>query len=423
MEILKNFSFKKLFYNKRFALAFSLVFAFIFWLVIAIEQNPERERTFNNIPITVNSQGSAMESLGINIIDDISDKKVSVTVHGPNYIVGALKSDDIIVTASVSNVTGPGTYDLKLSAHQNGSEDGYKFVSVSPSNLKVTCDYVDTKEFTVTAKADGVSVVVDSNLVREDPIISDAENSVITVKGPRSIMQKIDSVVAVAQDKETLEATKMFDAKIELFDADGNKIDKANLSLSLENVSIMVPISKKAELSIVPTFKNSTNQDIQNVLRYNLSVNKVTVIGPPATIESMTEVSLEAIDLRELTKTNSSFMRKIVLPDGVKLQDNIDSVTVDVITYSLEEKTFNISNIKFENLSEDLQITNYSTVKNVKICGPSADVRKIYSSDLVAVTDLSEKSAGEYIVEVRITSDKYPNVWQVGSYTVSVTIK
>lgn len=423
MEILKNFSFKKLFYNKRFALAFSLVFAFIFWLVIAIEQNPERDRTFNNVPITVNSQGSAMESLGINIIDDISDKKVSVTVYGPNYIVSALRPDDIIVTASVSNVTGPGTYDLKLSAHQNGNEDGYRFVSVSPSNLKVYCDFVDTKEFPVTAKADGVSVAVDSNLLREDPIISDAENSVITIKGPRSVMNKISSVVAVAQEKEALEATKMFDANIELFDEEGNKIDKTNLSLSLETVSIMVPISKKAELNIVPTFKNSTNQDIQNVLRYNLSVNKVTVIGPPATIESMTEVQLEAIDLRELTRTNNSFMRKLVLPDGVKLQDNIDSVTVDVITSSLEEKTLNISNIKFENLSEDLNITDYSTIKNVKICGPSADVRRIYASDLVAVTDLAEKPAGEYIVEVKIISDKYPNVWQIGSYTVSVTIK
>ena len=68
MEFLKKFSFKKLFYNKRFALTFSVVFAFIFWLVIAIEQNPERERTFNNIPITINAQGSSMESLELTLL-------------------------------------------------------------------------------------------------------------------------------------------------------------------------------------------------------------------------------------------------------------------------------------------------------------------------------------------------------------------
>ena len=423
MKNIKSFSIKKLFYNKRFALTFSLIFAFVFWLIIAIEQNPERERTFNKIPVTINTQGSAMESLGIDIINDISDKNVSVTVFGPNYIVSSLKSEDIIVTASVADVINPGTYELKLSAHQNGNEDGYSFVSVSPSTIRVTCDYVDTKEFTVSAKADGVSASVSSNLIKEEPLISDAENSTITIKGPRTVIQKISSVVAVAYDKATLEATKKFDAEIELFDDDGNKIDKSNLSLSVEKASIIVPISKKAVLKVVPVFKNLPNQTIKDVLKYDLSVAEVTVIGPPATIESMKEVSLETIDLREVSTSNNNFTKKLVLPDGVKLQDNIDSVSVKVKTQEFDEKTVNVSNIKFDNLSSGLTVSNYSTIKNVKVCGKSQEIKKLYASDLIAVADLSEKKAGEYIIEVKIKSDKYPDIWQIGSYTVSVTIK
>ena len=423
MKNIKSFSFKKLFYNKRFALTFSLIFAFVFWLIIAIEQNPERERTFNKIPVTINTQGSAMESLGIDIINDVSDKNVSVTVFGPNYIVSSLKSEDIIVTASVSDVVTPGTYELKLSAHQNGNEDGYSFVSVSPSTIRVTCDYVDTKEFTVSAKADGVSASISSNLVKEEPLISDAENATVTIKGPRTVIQKISSVVAVSHDKATLEATKKFDAEIELFDENGNEIDKSNLSLSIEKVSIMVPISKKAVLKVVPVFKNLTNQTTKDVLKYDLSVSEVTVIGPPATIESMKEVSLEDIDIREISTTNNSFTKKLILPDGVKLQDNVESVSVKIKTDDLIEKSFSVSNIKYENLSSNLTVPKNSTIKNVKICGKKDEIKKLVSSDLVAIADLSEKKAGEYIVEVKIKSDKYPNIWQVGSYTVSVTIK
>jgi len=423
MKIDKTLSIRNLFYKKRFVLVFSLIFAFVFWLIISIEQNPEREKTFNNIPITINTHGSAMESLGINIINDISDKNASVTVFGPNYVVSSLNAEDIIITASVAEVTSPGTYDLKLTPHQNGSEDGYSFSSISPSTIRVTFDYVDTKEFNVAARADGVSVSVDTNLVREDPLISDAANSTIIVKGPRSLVQKIDSVVAVADDKVALDATQKFDAEIQLLDSEGNQIDKSNLTLSAENVSIMVPISKKVELNVVPVFQNLTNEGVLDILSYDLSVDTVTVIGPPATIESMSQVSLEAIDIRELTSTNNIFTRKPILPDGVKLQDNIESVTVKVKTNSFSEKTFNVSNIQFDNLSGDAKVSNYSSIKNVKICGRSSDIRKISSSSLVAVADLSGKTAGEYIVDVKIKSDKYPNIWQIGSHTVSVTIK
>ena len=423
MKFHRNFSFKKLFYNKRFVLAFSLIFAFVFWLIISIEQNPERSRTFNNIPVTVNTQGSAMESLGINIINDISDKNVSVTVYGPNYVVSSLNSDDIVITASVADVTTPGTYDLKLVAHQNGAENGYTFSNISPSSIRVTFDYVDTKEFSVTSKADGVSVSVDSNLVREDPLISDAENSTITVKGPRSLVQKIDSVVAVTDEKVALDATTKFDAEIQLLDVSGNKIDKTNITLSTETVSIMVPISKKAVLNVVPSFQNLTDEGILDILDYNLSVEKVTVIGPPATIESMSQVSLEAIDIREVTSQNNTFTKKLILPDGVKLQDNIESVSVKVKTSAFTQKTLTVSNIEFENLSENVKISDYSSIKNVKICGRASDIKKITSSNLVAVADLSGKTAGEYIVDVKIMSDKYPYIWQIGTYTVSVTIK
>ncbi|MBO7519736.1 MAG: hypothetical protein J6T73_03060, partial [Clostridia bacterium] len=67
--------------------------------------------------------------------------------------------------------------------------------------------------------------------------------------------------------------------------------------------------------------------------------------------------------------------------------------------------------------------TSDKYIKNVKICGPKADIADITASDLYAVADLSEKSAGSYTVDVLIKSDKYKRIWQVGSYSVAVNIK
>ena len=106
----------------------------------------------------------------------------------------------------------------------------YNIVSITPSTVNLYFDYVDTKEFTITAKADGAAAT--EGLVAETPVVSGTENDTITIKGPRTVMNKIDSVVAYAAVNKTLSESATYDAEIQLFDEDGNAIDKTNLTLS-----------------------------------------------------------------------------------------------------------------------------------------------------------------------------------------------
>lgn len=86
------------------------------------------------------------------------------------------------------------------------------------------------------------------------------------------------------------------------------------------------------------------------------------------------------------------------------------------------ETTLDIKNIRCTGLDDSLKAKTDSKIRNVKICGPKDVIENIKTSDLYAVIDLTDKSAGDHTVEVTVKSDVYKNIWQVGTYSTSVTL-
>ena len=52
IKIPGKLSLRNLLYNKRFTIPFSVITAFCLWLVIMINQNPDVDRTFTDVPVT-----------------------------------------------------------------------------------------------------------------------------------------------------------------------------------------------------------------------------------------------------------------------------------------------------------------------------------------------------------------------------------
>ena len=422
MKFFSKLNIRKIFNNKKIAISFSIIVAFVFWLSISINETPEREQTFSNLKINVSREGTVLETLGIDVVDDISLKTASVTVHGPNYIVSSLKNEDIIVHADISDITTPGEYTVNLVASRNSTSSGYSFINVNPSSITLEFDYIDTKEFTVVPVVNGVSAV--DGLIAESAIVNNSDDATLVIKGPRTEVDKIHSVMAIAEANKTLSSTTSFDAELKLFDENGVEIDKKPFNISRDSIKISVPISKKNTFSIKPTFNNVSNQNLVSNISYSLSLSSASVIGPPETIESMKHIELSPIDITKVTVGNNVFEVKPILPDGVKLLDGIETVKITFNVSGYKEKTINISNFEIKNKPQGIKdVSTPGLVKNVKICGPAGVIDSISAEDFVAYIDLSGKSAGEHTITFSISSVKYPGVWQVGSYSVNVVLK
>ena len=416
-----KFSLKKLLYNKRVTIPLSIITAFVFWLVIMISQNPDIDRTFTDISVNINLENTFVSENGMEIIGDISSQKFTVTVKGPSYVVSALQSGDFYVYASAAAINAPGEYQLEVSGGKNTAVSDYEFISISPATVDVHFDYVDTKEFTVKARAEGASAI--EGLIAETAVVSGTESDTITIKGPRTVINEIATVEAYASVNETLSESTTYDAEIRLFNEAGEAIDMANLTLSENAVKVTVPISKSITVPVVADFTNLPDGFQKSSIGYTVDHQTVTVIGRPEAIDKITQVTLSAIDITSVSLSSNKFDVSPKLPDGVRLLDAIEHFTVTVDTSNYVEKTFTVSTLRFKKLSSGLSATSDTAIKNVKICGPKNDISKLKDDMLYALVDLSDKAAGEHTVTVTIGSDSYNNIWQVGSYSTTVKIK
>ncbi len=410
----------RLFSHRKFTIPFSIFAAVMFWLVVTISQNPQREATISKLPVSIATANTVVEQLGLDVIGNI-DTEVSVVISGPTYIVSSVSATDISVTANMSEVNAAGTYEIPLVANKVGAKTGYNVVSIIPEKISLTFDYISETQFTVEAVANGASAV--KGLIADTPVVTNSEDSLITVRGPRSYIEQIAHIRAVADVNDVLSQTTSYDAEIIILDENGKELDNELFTLSTTDVKISVPIYKQKSVKLVPTFTNAPAGFETSHIPYTINYQKIDVKGTPETIDALTEIKLAPIDFYEISKDNNSFDVALSLPNGIKPIDNIESVTVKINTDNYIQRTFNITDCRAVNLEKGVKVDDIASVRNVKVFGPEAVVRNLLASDLYVEVDLKGKAAGQYTVSVVVKSAKSDKIWQVGEYTTVVVIK
>lgn len=421
MKFNKEFSLRKILDNKKVVMALSIVVAFVFWLLIVTGETPIIDKTITGIPLTFDTEGTVAGELGLDEISGITDKTVSVKLSGPSYILNQLKDNDIIITASLSEVTKPGEYQLSLSANKKSFGSEYSVISITPSTVTAKFDYIDTKQFTIIPKITGVSAV--AGLEKGEPVVAEIGTDTITIKGARTEIQKISSVVALAATNEVLSETKSYDGTIILYDENGNELNRDNYTINASNVKISQPILKSKTVPIKATFNNVPSAYAETPLSHTLSINEVSIAGPAETIDAISVIELQPIDFYEISKNKNSFDVQLILPNGVKTVDKIESVNVKIKTNNLAEKSFTVSNIFATGNPNNFNVALKNSIKNVKLCGLSNEIYSLKALDLYAEVNLTDRNQGDYIVTVVIKSNKYGHIWQVGTYEATIKVE
>ena len=421
MNFLKEFSLKKMFLKKRFTIAFSVVLAFFIWIVITVQQKPVISRTFSDLSVNINLENTFVSENNMNIIGDISKQRFTVVITGPTSLVSALTADQIGIYASAGEVDAPGKYSLKVSPTSTTVSAEYDITSISPPTIDVEFDYVDTMEFTITPVAEGVTAA--DGLIAGSGIVGGTESDTVTITGPRTIVGKIKTVSAIAKVNKTLDNTETFDAELVLLDENNKKLSKEFITMSTSNVKLTVPISKKKTVPISVSYANAPSGFDEKSLSVSYNYPSVNIIGSPDKVDKTSQITLSQIDLSTLALGKKSFDLSLKLPEGVRLLDTVEYITVTVNASDYIEKSMNVNSVKYIGLSSGLSTGSLSAIKNVKVCGPASVVNKITADDISAEVDLTDKKAGQHTVAVKFKLGKYKNVWISGQYNTTVNIK
>ncbi len=424
MKIFENFSFRKLLFNKKIAVLLSVVVAFVFWLIIVIDQNPEREQTFSNLQIDISTEGTVWGDQGLEIVDKIT-QKASVTVFGPNYIVSSLKSDDIKISADLSSVNGAGNYTIGLTAVRNSDKTGYSFINVTPSSINVQLDYFDQKDFTVSPKVEGYQRV--EGFVYDDAVVANSNEELISVRGPRSVVSKITSVLAYAFTDKKFDTTTTFDGALKFLDSDGREIDTSKLELKSKFIQISVPVSKTKTIKFKPSYINAPNSDVLTTLNscYTADINTFTIAGPPEVIDSINNIEFTPIDVIKISSKNSktSFEVKPILPNGVRIIDGFETATVTYNMSAFSVKKVRIDRFDDEKTLADGLTATYSDEIFVEVCGKKSVLNSLAAKDYFLSVDLSNATKGESLVKATVKNSKNAAIWQTSACEIKVIIK
>lgn len=414
-------SFRKLLYNRKVTIPFSIIMAFIMWLSITMGQQTTMERTFSVNKLSVNLANTAVKENGMSVIGDISHYNFSVKVKGSSSAVSKLNSDDIKLYVSAAEVDSPGDALLTVYASHNSS-DAYEVVEINPSQITINFDYVDTKTFEIVPQTDGITVT-EADLVKGTEAIGGLESNTIEITGPRSILSRIEKVAAVVKENKDIKSKETFDAQIYVYDIDMQELPKENLVMSINNVKVTVPVYKQKTVPVKVAFSNLPDGFDLGSLEYELDHNEVLIEGIPEDVEKVEEITLMPIDIRTLSRNSNNFSILPKLPDGIRISDDIESFEVTFDTDYYSEKTISVDTMKYEGKPSNLKVTAANNISKVKICAPRNVINRINSNNTYAKIDLTDKKAGKYIVSVSICFKDYDNVWAVGNYQTTITLK
>lgn len=424
---MKNrFSLSRLLHNERLVFVISLVAAIVVWALVSFGPGNINERQIV-VPVTVDLTNTIAGYNDLRVIGE-NTFSVTVTVEGPRSVVFNLDSSDIVVKPSLSDVQGPGQAELLLTASKAGNASDYSITSIYPPTVTVNCDYWIAQDFPLTTDLSAISVA-DSNQQLGDVVVDNAAvpNGVVRIEGPRSVISRIDAVVAKVETATTISKTERFSAKlvaIEKDDTDSQNDKEVDLTdcqfltPAAGTVDITVPVWVQKKVEFVYQLVN-VPQGLADKNLVTLSMPSITLVGEAEELDSVAEsiADLGIIDFDHLEPENSEFTISLNIPTSVQaLGDTSVTVTLDIDRYDTKQVSFTVNGIEdvtVKNLPADKTLTlQEQKITNIVLCGDARLLNRITEKDLVIELDAAGNTGnGSVRYGVKVLVPEYPTVW------------
>ncbi len=420
-----HFSLLKLFSNNKAAFVFSALMAVLIWVLVAIFFSPVEQRTIDNVPVVINFQNSIPEKLGLQVFGQ-SEFKVSVTVSGKRYVVSptALTADDIVVTANTNYVDSAGKNILQLELAPKDAGADFEITGCSEDSVEVFFDHLLEKEYTVTPDITTDGDIVTDGFIQGDTVLS---SELVTVSGPATEIEKIESIIAKVKIDAPLDKTSTFDSSAIPINEYGGTLRYLTVNDGYDVVTVTIPVLKAATLKTSVLFKNTPSYFADNPVSYVCNPDKLDVAMAADLLENAASVSVGSIDFSQINTGDNRFKFKSDAIANAKVMDNTTEISVSFAIPDFEKKTFSmpVDNITFKNADDD---TNTASVDSggltVTVIGLPDEIETLKGEDIFASIDVSkldaDKTAQKATADITVSNTK--SCWAYGTYTVDVSL-
>ncbi|MGN1147939.1 MAG: YbbR-like domain-containing protein [Lachnospiraceae bacterium] len=421
---------KKILFNNWALKLFSLVAAFLLWLLVVQIDNPEAEKAFYNIPVKLVNTEVLTDNGKVYEILDKTDTVRTVSVTAPKSIRDELSDGDIVAEADFSKLTAVNTVEITF--YSLRYNDRISEISGSNEILKLNIEEKKTKRLVLTVETTGE--VEDGYMISG---VSSDQNR-IEIAGPASVVSQIVSAGVKVDVTDSSSDISTY-ANVILYDADGKEVSSERLTMNVSSVRVQVKILDTKTVPVIYTVMGEPASGYLFTGEITRIPESVTIAGTTAVLDRISEIAIpeEVLDITEQTEdyvTNINIAD--YLPDDVILADKSFGGKASVTVHIEPEASRNLNiapgNIQISNVPAGytVELDSEQTSYILGIKGLKAEIDQISAATLIGHIDMKAYmedenqdtlSPGTHDVEVEFTLSENITIVQPLKVHIKIT--
>lgn len=293
----------------------SLVIAIALWIYVVQVQNPEREKTFKNVPV-VFTQKTLLENKDLIVLND-KDRTVDITLKGSMKNIVNIESTDVAVVADLSTIEEKGTHTVNTSVLL--PYGNLEVVKKHPSSVSVEVDTLISKTFDIQVAATGTPK---AEFVPGEMLANPKE---VKVTGAKTIIDGISKIVAEVDvnGKDTdLAAVTVPKA----YDSNDNEIGATHISFDVEELQVRCQMLKTKTVNLIPVLSSDLRTEEFSYQPDKNALSTINIKGPADVIDALTVIRTKPISINDINNAGDAEVT-LSLPDRVSSIDG-DSFTI-----------------------------------------------------------------------------------------------
>lgn len=397
----------KQFFSQILTLLFAFAIALIIWFVAIQESDPVSTKS---LLLEVNTRG-VLPAEGSVMLDDDT---VRVFVEGPQSVLTPLTSQDFEAYVDLAEVPwGESVVTIRVES----LAERVRVVLQEPQSTRVVAEQFIDRQVPV-------EIIVRGEPARGHEVgtpVGDPET--IMVSGPESRVNQIaqaEVTVFVDGAREDIVTVR----RPVFHDRNGNVVATSGLELSVDEVTVAIPVAEVEGVAEVPIIVNWIGEPAlgYRLLQVSAEPQSVLILGSPTILENIGSIPTEEVDISGL---NSSFEQRVtlILPEGVELaevQPVLATFEIEpILTTSVLRKTPEI-----RALADGLEAVLDPPQVTVFLFGPLPVLDTITEEDVSVTVDLLDLEPGTHNVAPLVSvlaNDVEIRSYQPELMTVAIT--
>ena len=288
------------------------------WVFVVYNYDPMTKEKYSGIPITY----TGLETLANRgyAVAETNHERVDVTLEQKRIDTGNIGSEDISVTADVSQLSsGQNTVAL----HVEGPED----TSVSDISLKtvtIEIESSDSEDMEISVEYPAASAEDDA-----EPIVEELSETEATVIATSDRLARVDRVAAVIDPNDLNDKLKPLTVDLAALDAEGNRV--LNVVVYPQSVSFKAAAGYVREVRLVVPVKDDSDDNYE---RTHTVRNTIVIKGSKDLVNKTGSITADEIDISQYYE-EAEIPLTFELPDGIYLEKGYEA---PVLKLKVKEK-------------------------------------------------------------------------------------